>query len=398
MSFTARSSPSPGPIVLVTNGRNRGGTEDHVLQVGAGLVRRGFSVVAIMSTRPDIAWLADELEAAGVEVRRLDERGGGRLAPIRRTLALRSALRDTRSGILHLQFNGHPSGELTMLAARLARLKVIVRTDHNPPLPKLTRRERWSLKVRDRYLSRIIVISEQDRRWYHERLGRDLAKLRVIPHGIDLDLYRPDTGTPVDRSALGIPAGAVVAGNVANLGESKGTGEFLEMAEVLARENPAMRFLIIGGGPELDDYRARAARLAAANQIIFAGHIEKGEVPRYLALMDIVVLPSLQESGPYTVLEAMSFGLPVVATRVGFVPELIIDGVNGLSVDAGDAAALAVAVQSLVDDPAAARDMAGNGQRMVRAERSTDAMVDRIVGVYEELGVAAPQRVASAAQ
>lgn len=376
--------------MLITNGRNHGGTEAHVSQVGIGLVRRGFRVVALLSPREDIAWLGDELAAGGVEVRHIDERSRGLTAPLWRALKLRANLRDVRHGILHLQFNGHPSGELTMVAARLAGLKTIVRTDHNPPLPKLTRRERWSLKLRDRLLSKIIVISEQDRRWYQQRLHRDVTKMCVIPHGIDLDLYeRPGNGR-AQRTALGIPEASLVVGNVANLGESKGTRQFLEMAAILGRREPSLRFVVVGGGPLLDQYKSEAAALGVASRMVFAGQIERDCVPAFLGAMDIFVLPSLQESGPYTVLEAMSVGLPVVATRVGFVPELIHDGKNGMSVEPGDVAGLADAVQALLDDPERARAIAARAREHVRAERSSDAMIDQIVDVYRELGAMGP--------
>jgi glycosyltransferase involved in cell wall biosynthesis len=372
--------------MLITNGRDRGGTEDHVLQVAKGLVRRGFRVGAIVSPRPDLNWLRTELEEAGTEVHEAPERGGGVLPAIDRIRMMARLLRPYRSGILHLQFNGHPSGELTMLAAKLAGVETIVRTDHNPPLPVITPKERVSLIARDALLKKIIVISEQDKRWYADRLGRDPNKMVVIPHGVNTSHYQRNAAAGAEvRKRHGIDSGEFVVGNVANLGPSKGTPEFVQMAKSLAGKLPTTRFLVVGDTPLRPEFEKLARDLGVADRIVFAGRVETPGIPAYLSAMDTFVLPSVQESGPYTILEAMSAGLPVVATAVGFVPEVVKDGVLGYVVPPRDVPALAAAVERVINDRQRAAQMASAAQQAVRDLYSTDAMVDKIVAVYASI-------------
>jgi hypothetical protein len=144
-------------VVLITNGRNRSGTEDHMLQVAQGLHGRGYQVAAINSPREDIRWLAEELSASGIEVNLISERQWKKLGTLWRFVRIWRALRRYRDGILHLQFNGHPSGEMTMLAAKLAGIRYIIRTEHNPPGESITPTEQISIWLRDLFLARIIV-------------------------------------------------------------------------------------------------------------------------------------------------------------------------------------------------------------------------------------------------
>lgn len=275
-----------------------------------------------------------------------------------------------------------------MLAAKLAGIGRIVRTDHNPPISNPSRGEKASLWFRDRLLSKLILISEQDRRLYQEKLHRDARKMVVIPHGIDPESFqRPD---PVAlRESLGIKPDETVIGNIANLGELKGTSMFIEMARILHSSNPGLRFLIVGGGEGLERFRARAAEAGLGDRIIFTGHVPKASVPDYFALLDVFVLASLVESGPYTLLEAMASGLPLVATKVGFVSQVVQPELTGLVVAPGDPAALAAGVTRLLTDTIAAERMGREARKSIAEHYSTDTMVDRIAQVYESVGVVA---------
>jgi glycosyltransferase involved in cell wall biosynthesis len=371
------------PVVLMTNGFGHGGTEDHVLQVGRGLARRGVPVAAILSAREDLRWLATDLRREGVRVHLIRECESP-LDQLHLFSQLVGILRHYQRGILHFHYTMFWSGKLPLLAARVAGVHTIVRTDHNPPFGPLSTRQRQSLRIRDALLHKVIVVSQQDRTAYAKE-GRDPKKMAVVAHGVDVHSFgRTRSCAGALRTSLGIRPDEVVVGNVGNLSPAKGTRQFIEMAALLVEHAPAarIRFLVVGRGTHLNEYRAHAARLGLSERIVFTGQIAKEQIPDYLATMDLFVLPSLVESGPYTALEAIASGIPVVATAVGMMPELIEDHVNGRVVPPGDAAALACAVTEVLDLPDRGHGMAHAARDVVLRTHSEDAMIDRILRVY----------------
>ena len=140
-----------------------------------------------------------------------------------------------------------------------------------------------------------------------------------------------------------------------------------------------MRVEVAGGGSCLEDLKGLAAELGVAERVTFLGEVR--DIPALLSRARMFVQPSLSEGIPLTVLEAMARGLPVVATRVGGLPEVVIDGETGLLVPAADPPALAEAVLTLWRDPDAAGRMGDAGRR--RAEERFD--VRRMVSQYEAL-------------
>jgi glycosyltransferase involved in cell wall biosynthesis len=165
------------------------------------------------------------------------------------------------------------------------------------------------------------------------------------------------------------------------------------MAALVHATNPDARFLMVGGGPaDVARYRDLAETLGVGDAIRFAGLVPGREVQDHLAAMDLFVLPSLVESGPYTILEAMAAGLPIVATEVGFVPQVVENGVTGYVVPIGDPDALASAVRRVIDGGDGER-LGANGRNAVLEHHSVSSMVDQIVAVYRSVGVRVPDAV-----
>jgi glycosyltransferase involved in cell wall biosynthesis len=201
-----------------------------------------------------------------------------------------------------------------------------------------------------------------------------------VRNGADLEVFDPDRvdGSAV-RRALGAGSDTVVVGTVTRLTEErKGGLEFVEIAKLLARDGTDYRFFVVGDGDLRPELERRAAGLVA-----FLG--EHARPAQYYAAMDVFVLPSHWEGGPITVLEALAMKRPVVATRVGVVPEVITDGVEGIVVPPRDIEALANGVRRLVADPAAAQAMAERGHARVTAAFSTEALVDAYLRLYRDL-------------
>jgi glycosyltransferase involved in cell wall biosynthesis len=179
-------------------------------------------------------------------------------------------------------------------------------------------------------------------------------------------------------------AGPPLVGFVGRLSPEKRPDLFLEVVASLAHRLPGVRFVLAGDGPERDRIARRREELGLTQLVELPGFVE--DVDELFARLIVLVCPSDSEGSPRVVLEAMGSGVPVVATRVGGVPHLVVHGRDALLVDPGDAAALADATAHLVDAPAAARRLVASARARFEREFTLDVMAARVASVYRELG------------
>jgi glycosyltransferase involved in cell wall biosynthesis len=171
---------------------------------------------------------------------------------------------------------------------------------------------------------------------------------------------------------------------VANLNRSvKGGSYFLDAVPAILEAVPETRFMILGLGNEEKSMREKAKRLGIAPYIIFAGYQE--EVGRYYSAMDISVLTSLSEGLSITLLESMNYRLPVVVTRVGGNPELVVDGQTGYLVPPRDPASFAARVVELLRNPSLRSSMGEAGYKRIRESFRIDDVAERYLDVYDGL-------------
>jgi glycosyltransferase involved in cell wall biosynthesis len=268
------------------------------------------------------------------------------------------------------------------LAGRLARVPVICSALHSTGLPD-------HVEFLNRLLAPItdafIAVATSHGRYLAEREGCPARKVRVIPNGVDVERFHPRWPSESLRSELGLPAGAPVAGIVAALRPEKNHPLFLEVARRVRNEVPEARFLVVGDGPERARLEPLACQLGLGDTVRFLG--TRSDVAEVLSLFDVFVLTSHMEANPVSILEAMSTEKPVVATRVGSVPETVIHGQTGYLVAPGDAEAMAARVVELFRDPERAAGLGRAGRAHVVAHWSIQRMVegyqDLLAGVYE---------------
>ncbi len=206
------------------------------------------------------------------------------------------------------------------------------------------------------------------------------SRITVIPNGIDLARLRREaegelSGTLREASAR--------VGFIGRLERIKGAEYFVSAAAILAAAHPGVRFVVAGRGSREGELRALAAQHGIVDRFEFLGYVDS--VPSLLAVLDVVVVPSLSEASGLTAMEALALGVPVVATRVGGLPEVVVDGVTGLLVDPADEAALARAVARLLDDPVLSSTLAAAGARRVEERFPVARMVDGYLRLYREL-------------
>jgi glycosyltransferase involved in cell wall biosynthesis len=196
------------------------------------------------------------------------------------------------------------------------------------------------------------------------------ARVAVIPNGLDLGHVRPQTVRDRYRKVI----------VVANLRTEKGHDVLMDAAVNLLIQYPDATFELVGGGAERERLQARAATLGLTHAFSFLGH--RDDVAARLAAADIFVLPSRSEAFPNALLEAMAAGLPVVASSVGGILELVRHERNGLLTPAGDAGALARQIGRLMADPALAARLGATARSGVADHYSFDRMVAAFENLY----------------
>jgi len=219
------------------------------------------------------------------------------------------------------------------------------------------------------------------------------AEAVTIYNGIDLSVFSPRSSRldaiEGDKQQLGIPRGCKVVGIVGRIVKEKGHREFLEMAKELLRKRKDVHFLVVGDSlpSDRDSYgpvlRRRVCEEGLEGRFLFAGFTS--EVPKYLRMMDIFVLPSYREGFPRSVLEAMATELPVVATNIRGCREAVVHGETGFIVPPKDAKALADAVAFLLENPEKAKDMGRAGRERAVKLYDQRLVAGRFVAAFDRL-------------
>jgi glycosyltransferase involved in cell wall biosynthesis len=186
---------------------------------------------------------------------------------------------------------------------------------------------------------------------------------------------------------LGIGAEDPVIGAVSRLRWEKAYEVLIRAAALLRPQFPRLRVLIAGNGSERPKLESLIEELGLEGTVTLLGY--RPDVPDVLEALDVAVSSSVYEGSPLSVMEYMDAGKPVVATRVGGVPDLIEDGVNGLLVESQDSSSLAASIAELLRDPDRRAEMGARGRQRRRSEFDIDVTVKRLEGLYEELWAAA---------
>ncbi len=329
-------------------------------------------VVALTQGGP----LEDDLNAAGVTTYILGKRLG--FDP-RVILKLARIMRDEGVKIVHV--HTPLANNWGVPAALLSGVRTVIRTEHG-----LFRRERqyyiFLNAVLGLFNRQILACSNRAKDSHVAMDPPSRRKYRTIYNGIDVAQYRNPGDTSKLRKELNLPEGTSVVGIIGSLIPLKGHRTFLRMAELVARDRPAVRFLIVGEGPLHGELESLARERGLAKQVIFTG--VRRDIPELLSLMNVFVLSSYSEAHPLTILEAMAAGKAVVATDVGGNAESVVHGETGFIVPPDDSETLYREVKRLLEDPELAARMGKNGYERVRREFTVEKMVSETEAVYEQ--------------
>jgi len=351
-----------------------GGAEEMVLNLVRHLPSRFEPVVCCIHEAGPIG---DEIRRTGTPVDVL-----GLTPGIRRPLdvdGIRRYLRRTQPQIVHTFLL--TASLYGRLAAMLARVPIVIGTEVN-----IYEKKRSAHALAERMLmggtDRVVVSAESVRDFYVKQVHADPEKITVIYNAVDFSQGQSAIGRVPMRAALGIPAGAPVAGIIARLTEQKGHRYLLEA--LAATPGLADVHLMVVGGGELRDELVRTTEsLGLSSRVHFTG--PRRDLGDLLGAMDVFVMPSLWEGLPLSLVLAMGAGVPAVATAVAGIPEVIDHDRTGLLVPAGDTPALGAALGRLFTDEAFRARIGRAGQDSVLPRFGIDKYVDSVTQLYDRL-------------
>lgn len=373
---------------------NVGGPALHVAYLTAGLADHGYDTTLVAGTiargEESMAFVAD---AHNVRAETLSElhREISPVRDLRAIVRLSQLIRRERPTILHTHTaKAGAVGRIAALLAGNARPPIIVHTFHGHVLRGyFGRLTTFGFRTLERWLARmttsLIAVSPEVRDDLVSLHVAPASKFTVVRLGIDLaqrvdndDAQRRET-----RRQMGLRDDAFVVGWVGRMTAVKNTDSVVQALRQLIERGLDAYAVLVGDGPDRDHLERYAHDLGVIKRCLFLGYQE--DVARFYDAMDVLLLPSINEGTPVSVIEALAAGRPAVATRVGGIPDVIRDGVDGFLVDLGDADALADRLADLAADPIRRAEMGASGRARVFERYAVERLVDDVDELYRSL-------------
>ena len=314
--------------------------------------------------------------------------------PLKDWLALRrleKILREQRPDIVHT--HSGKAGVLGRLAARRAGVPVIIHTIHGPSFGNFQNAAaNFIFRAAEKYAARatthfVVVADAMKEQYLAAGIGQPGQYTKIFS-GFPLEPFLAAKNDLELRRKLGIEPGDLVIGKIARLFKLKGHDDLFAVAPELVRQNPKIKFLLVGDGEWRGRFENLARTLGLEKHFIFTGLVPPVEVPRYVGIMDALVHLSLREGLPRALPQALAAGKPVVAYDCDGAKEVCLDGQTGFLVQPGDLTILKNRLLQLASDAALREKLGRYGQDFVRENFAVEKMVDANYNLYLKLAAA----------
>lgn len=363
----------PLRLMQITHDLAIGGLQQVVVSICRNIDRDRFSV-SVLCLR-EKGELAPELEGMGIPVFLLPRKRYG--TDYFSFLKVAALLRREKTEVIHTH-NKQPFIDGT-LGGMIARSKTIIHTDHGRTFPD-KRRYLFAEWVMSHFVYRIAAVSDKtgEDLIRYEKIRRN--KIITVPNGVDQRLFEGRIESEAKKGEIGISGRYPILGIGARLVEIKGIEYLLGAVSELRERYPGILLVIAGTGPCEERLKNLAGELEISDHVAFLG--PRRDMHELLRVFDMYVLPSLSEGMPLALLEAMAAGCPVVATKVGGVPDIIADEYNGVLVAPRDKEALAKAIRDMMDDDEKRNRFRERGLLLYERNYSAAAMTKRYERLY----------------
>ena len=368
-------------IAYLIDGLSMGGAERLMVPILKHLSRDHFEPYVCAMQSKDGNPMAEEIRALGIPVECLNIKHLRDLDAIPRLIKY---LKGIGADLVHTQLE--VANILGNVSAKLLRLPSVCTIHVMPSLDvktktKLHQRVEWfALRY---FCDRVISVAEEAREYHIEISGTAAAQVTTIYNGIDLSAFlHMDYAFERNavRAELKIPSDANVLVTIAVLRPPKGIQFMIRALPAILASHPNAYYLVVGAGSHHEALVEEVSNAGVKKRVIFAGM--RRDVPRLLAASDVFVLPTLTEALPTVLAEAMAAKLPIVASRVGGIPEMIANGQNGILVAPEDVDSLAKACIHLLENPEKRLDMSEEGWKIVNRKFSIERQVEQLKELY----------------
>jgi len=374
---------------LITRLDKGGSAEDTLLAV-KGLDKTKFEVTLMSGPVEDPGQDREkEIEESGIRHIFISElvRDVSLFKDLKAFLKIYRVLRKEKFDIVHSHTS--KAGFLGRLAAKLSGVPISIYTPHGHVFfgyfsPLKTKIFILLEKLASPLTDKITALTNGEKEDYLSHKIAGERRLVVICSGVDLNKFKelPSDEKLKIKKELGIPESSLLVGTVGRLVPVKGPEFLIEASKIILTKYPDSYFIFAGDGPLRQSLEMKARRMGVRENIIFLGW--RDDVPRIISILDVFVLPSLNEGMGRVLVEAMALRKPIVASRVGGIPDLVAHGKNGFLVPPQDPRELAKFIQLLLEDREKREEMGSAGQKII-SNFSKERMIEDTERLYEEL-------------
>jgi glycosyltransferase involved in cell wall biosynthesis len=381
--------PGRRRVVYAHDSHGFGGMELYMLRLMGNLDRDRYEPAVL------IPGFTDRFRSSSDQFVQMVQQAGVSLVqpPAPLGIAGYSALRDTfdtarllrmhQVDVVHIHTCRSEGSRKVTLAARLAGVRAVLRTEHFPPGVTMRSISRYVVKPFDWLTNYIVTGSEGDRRDQIELMKRSPEKVYRSYNGVDVERLDPNHSVREAKLRLGLDPDLPVVGTVGRLSVQKGQIYLIEaIAEAIKAHGP-VNLLLVGDGELRAELESLAARLNIARYVHFVG-FQQDVIP-YLRASDIAAMPSLYEVFSLAMLEFMAMGKPVIGSDHSSFREAIVDDVSGLIVPRRDSKGLASAILTLLNDPQLRARLGRAGMERVRTHFTFQRLAEDMMSLYDRV-------------
>jgi glycosyltransferase involved in cell wall biosynthesis len=366
-------------IVQLVDGFRLGGAETKLLELIKNLDQKRYKIT--VCSLLDIGSLKDDFELLGINVKVFNRKNRFDVTLIPKLIRF---LRKERVHIL--QSTLFYADALGPISARLAGVPVVVSWEtcshHHLFFNPVHRGLAYRLAMK--FVDKVVVVSNDVRKSIESIRKVDPLRIKTIHYGVDLKRFENiSQSLNKKKREIGLNSEYPIIGIVARFDEIKGHRYFIEAFNEIVLKYPKSKCLLIGDGECRANLEIQCQDSELTKNVLFLGF--RNDVVELLTILDIFVLPSISEGLPNAILEAMACTVPVVATNVGGIPEIITNNVTGKLVQPRNSKDLANAVLQLLENNKKMRKIAENGRNFIKNEFSLNKQVQQFEALYEYL-------------